>query len=114
MCQFLEVLRSGYYQWRQRDVSASKKKDTELKEKILAIYIQHQTRYGSPRIHDELRDKGIRCSKKQVERLMRGLKIRARYKRQFRKTTDSQHNHPIAPNLLNENLNPPAMLGRTE
>ncbi|HEX3009333.1 MAG TPA: IS3 family transposase [Bacteroidales bacterium] len=101
MCQFLEVSRSGYYQWNQRDVSATKKKDNALKEEILSIYIKHQKRYGSPRIHDELRDKGIRCSKKRVERLMGELKIRARYKRQFRKTTNSKHNYPIAPNLLN-------------
>jgi putative transposase len=63
MCQYLKVSRSGYYQWCQRGESARKKKERELKEKILAIYIEHNKRYGSPRIHDQLHDEGIRCSK---------------------------------------------------
>lgn len=101
MCQKLEVSRSGYYQWHKRDESPRKKKDRELKEKILAIYIKSKKRYGSPRINDELRDMGIRCGKKRIERLMRELGIRARHKRQFRVTTNSKHNYPVAPNLLN-------------
>jgi putative transposase len=101
MCRYLKVSRSGYYNWCQREESARKKKDHELKEKILAIFIQYKRHYGSPRIHGELRDMGIRCSKKRVERLMRELGIRARFKRQFRKTTNSNHDYPIAPNLLN-------------
>jgi putative transposase len=101
MCRFLKVSRSGYYQWCQRNESLRKKKDRELKEKILATYMQHKKRYGSPRIHDELHDMGIRCSKKRVERLMQELGIKARHKRQFRKTTNSNHDYPVAPNLLN-------------
>jgi putative transposase len=101
ICRILKVSRSGYYHWRKRDESLRKKKDRELKEKILAIYYKHKKRYGSPRIHDELRDMGIRCSKKRVERLMRALKIQARHKRQFRVTTNSKHNYPVAPNRLN-------------
>ena len=69
MCRILNVSRSGYYQWRKRDESPRKKQDQKLKEKILAIFIKHKKRYGSPRIHDELRDMGIRCGKKRVERL---------------------------------------------
>lgn len=101
MCRIIHVSRSGYYKWCKRDESPRKKQDGYLKEKIIAIYIKYKKRYGSPRIHDELRDMGIRCSKKRVERLMRELGIRARHKRQFRVTTNSKHNHPIAPNLLN-------------
>ena len=101
MCHILNVSRSGYYQWCKRGETPRLKKDRELKEKILAIFIKRRKRYGSPRIHDELRDMGIRCSRKRVERLMRELKIRARHKRQFRVTTDSKHDYPIALNLLN-------------
>lgn len=100
MCRILNVSRSGYYRWCKRDESLRKKKDSELKEMIFAIYLKYKKRYGSPRIHDELRDMGIRCSRKRVERLMRELGIKARHKRQFRVTTNSKHNHPIAPNLL--------------
>lgn len=101
MCRFLKVSRSGYYEWCKRDESPRKKKDRELKEKILAIYNKSKKHYGSPRIHDELHDMGIPCSKKRVERLMRELGIRARHKRQFRITTNSKHNYPVASNLLN-------------
>jgi putative transposase len=101
MCRKLKVSRSGYYQWCKRDDSPRKKKDRELKEIILAIYIKYKKRYGSPRIHDELHDTEIPCSKKRVERLMRELGIRAQHKRQFRVTTNSKHNYPVAPNLLN-------------
>jgi putative transposase len=101
MCRFLKVSRSGYYEWCKRDESPRKKKDRELKEKILAIYMKYKKHYGSPRIHDELHDMGIPCSKTRVERLMHELGIRARHKRQFRVTTNSNHKYPVAPNLLN-------------
>ena len=59
--------------------------------------------YGSPRIHKELEKLGIACSKNTVAKLMRNEGIRARSKRKFRvSTTDSKHNLPIAPNLLNQ------------
>jgi putative transposase len=109
MCRFLKVSRSGYYQWCKRGQSLRKKKDRELKDKILAIYIQHKKHYGSPRIHDQLHDMGIPCSKRRVERLMRELGIRARHKRQFRVTTNSKHNYPVAPNLLNRQFEPSAL-----
>ena len=101
MCRFLQISRSGYYQWCQRDERSRKKKDRQLKEQILAIYIKHKKHYGSPRLHDELHDMGIPCSKKRVERLMQDLGIKARFKRQFRITTNSNHNYPVASNRLN-------------
>jgi transposase InsO family protein len=57
--------------------------------------------YGSPRIHAALRQQGVRCSRKRVARLMRqhGIHSRRRPKRRVR-TTDSQHQRPVAPNLL--------------
>jgi putative transposase len=101
MCQLLEVSRSGYYQWWRRDESLHQKQDRELKEKIRNIYEQNNKRYGSYRIHQALRSQGIRCSKKRVERLMREMGLKARPKRQFKVTTNSEHSYPVAPNLLN-------------
>jgi putative transposase len=101
MCRIVNVSRSGYYQWCKRGESLRKKKDRELKEQILLIYTKYKKRYGSPRIHSELRDIGIRCSKKRVERLMRELGIKARHKRLFKVTTNSKHDYPVALNLLN-------------
>jgi putative transposase len=100
MCRILNVSRSGYYQWYKRGESHRKKKDQELKEKILHVFNKYKQRYGSPRIHGELRDMGICCSKKRVERLMCELGIRARHKRQFKVTTNSKHDYSVFPNLL--------------
>jgi transposase InsO family protein len=100
MCRVIHVSRSGYYEWLKRDKSSRKKKDLELKEKIRSIYEQSKKRYGSPRIHAELRALGIRCGKKRVERLMREMRLQAKHKRQFKMTTNSKHNYPVAPNLL--------------
>jgi transposase InsO family protein len=101
MCHKLNVSRSGYYQWCRREISPRLKKDDELKEKIRTIYEQSKKRYGSPRIHQVLRNQGLRCGKKRVERLMREMGIEAHHKRQFKVTTNSKHDHPVAPNYLN-------------
>lgn len=101
MCQFLKVSRSGYYEWIMRGESPRKKKDRELAEKIRMSFEQSKGRYGSPRIYEELRDQGIRCSRKRVARLMREMDLEARHKRKFKATTNSKHDHPVAPNLLN-------------
>jgi transposase InsO family protein len=101
MCRFLQVSRSGYYQWLRRGQSRHRKKDQELAQKIRAIFKQSKQRYGSPRIRQELKDLRVPCSKKRVERLMREMNLRARHKRQFKVTTNSKHNYPVAQNLLN-------------
>jgi len=71
---------------------------------IKKIFYQYKSRYGSPRIYNELQKQGIKCGKTKVETLMRQMGLRARKKREFRITTDSKHNYPIAPNLLNRNF----------
>ena len=57
-------------------------------------------RYGSPRLHAELHAQGRRVRRKRVARLMRGMGLTARRKRRFRRTTESAHSLPVAPNLL--------------
>ena len=101
MCNALEVTRSGYYAWRTREQSARAAEDMRLSVEISASFHQHRQRYGSPRIHDALRQRGIRTSRKRVERLMRAAQLRARVKRRFVVTTLSEHSEAIAPNLLN-------------
>jgi transposase InsO family protein len=116
MCRVLNVSRSCYYNWLKGKESNHQKTDKALKQKIQAIYEQSGRRYGSPRIYDDLIDQGIACSKKRVARLMRELGIQARHKRQFRVTTNSKHNYPVAPNLLNRNfqVNAPNMAWVTD
>lgn len=101
MCRFLQVSRSGYYEWNKRDKNPRRQEDRKLAEIIRTIYEQSKGRYGSPRIYQKLRTEGFRCSRKRIARLMREMGLKARHKRKFKVTTNSKHDHPIAPNLLN-------------
>jgi transposase InsO family protein len=100
ICSVLEVSRSGYYAWRKRRPCDRSKSDAQLAVEITATHKRSKRRYGSPRVHRALRKRGIRVSKKRVERLMREKGLVGRLKRRFRRTTDSNHLNPIAPNLL--------------
>lgn len=101
MCRVLGVSRSGYYAWCQRPVSPRKMADDLLLAQIQQSYQQSRQTYGSPRIHAELVEQGLRCGHNRVARLMRLYGLSATQKRAFKvKTTDSDHNQPIAPNLL--------------
>lgn len=71
-----------------------------LSVKIRVIHAESKACYGSPRVHNELSDQGVRCGKKRVERLMREQGLRAKAGRKFKVTTDSLHNKPIAPDLV--------------
>jgi transposase InsO family protein len=99
MCLTLAVSRSGYYEWKGR-VEAPPK-EAALRLKIIQIHRQSDCTYGSPRIHQQLRQEGQRISRKRVARIMREAGIVVRARRRYRmQTTDSRHHHPIAPNLL--------------
>src|SRR5207237_1187513 len=73
-------------------------------KKIIHIFKSHHSRYGSPRITNELHSNGEICSKNRVARRMKYLEIRAKAKKKFKVTTDSKHNLPVAPNLLNRDF----------
>lgn len=103
-CETLGVSRSGYYAWKGRPEAPRAAEDAELVDEIKAAHEASRATYGSPRVHRELRAKGRRVSRKRVERLMRQEGIAARRKRRFRRTTDSKHEHPIAPNVLDRNF----------
>jgi transposase InsO family protein len=101
MCEVLKVSRSGYYAWRDRLPSTRQRGSAELLQQIRQIHTQSRRLYGSPRITAELNEKGHRCGKNRVARLMKDHSIRAAVKkRRFRRTTDSRHSYPLAANLL--------------
>lgn len=105
LCDVLDVSRAGYYAWRSRPESARSTENRELLEDIQQIHGDHRGRYGSPRVHIELDAQGRSVSRGRVERLMRRHGIRAIMARPRRvRTTDSRHDHPIAPNLLDRNF----------
>lgn len=100
LCRVLDVSRSGFHAWRGRPQAPRVRSDAQLAVQVAAVHKRSRKAYGSPRVHAELRAKGVRVGKKRVERLMRENGLEARRKRRFRKTTDSKHSHPIAPNLV--------------
>jgi putative transposase len=100
MCHVLEVSESGLYAWRKRPVCQRKREDAQLSSHIRQIFVSHRKVYGSPRIHAQLADQGYRCSRKRIARLMRENGITASRKRRRVVTTNSRHENPVAPNLL--------------
>ena len=107
-CRVLRVSVSGFHQHRARRREIASRRhlsDAALLAHISAAYAEHCGAYGWPRIWRELRKLCIRVGKQRVQRLMQQHGIRARGKRRFRvTTTDSRHDLPIAPNLLNRNF----------
>ena len=100
LCRILQVSRAGFYAWQTRPPAPRTRADERLGLEIAAIHAESRQRYGSPRVHAELADRGCRTSRKRVARLMRGRGLAARRRRRFRVTTHSRHRFPIAPNLL--------------
>lgn len=76
------------------------REDRRLLTQIRTVYRKSRNRYGSPRVHAQLRSEGIRCSRKRVARLMRRDRLRARPRRRFKMTTQSGHSQAVAGNHL--------------
>jgi transposase InsO family protein len=105
MCSVLEVSPAGYYAWRSRPQSAQSAANSELLSAIKQVHQDNHGRYGSPRIHIALQNQGRGVSRGRIERLMRRHGVRAIMAPPRRvRTTDSRHDLPIAPNLLNRNF----------
>jgi putative transposase len=108
LCETLGVSRSGFYAWKTRPRSEASKSDERLAVEIAAAHKRSRNTYGSPRVHRALRKKGRRVGRKRVERVMRERGLVGAQKRRFRRTTDSKHDSPIAPNLLQRDFQPAA------
>jgi putative transposase len=100
LCELLGVSARGYYAWLKRPLSQRVRDDRRLKLKIRSIYQGTDQRYGSPRVYRQLQAEGERVGEKRVARLMQEERLRARGKRRFRATTDSNHSHPTWPHRL--------------
>jgi transposase InsO family protein len=106
MCEILSVSTSGYYAWRKRDNSGKEGRELKLLRAIEDVHQSSRATYGSPRVFAQLKGMGHEVGKTKVERTMKKHGIRAKTKRKFRHTTDSKHNLPVAPNLLDRNFSP--------
>ena len=108
MCEVLSVSRSGYYAWLKNPESKRKQSNNKLRKKIRTVHRDSGEAYGSPRIYQALKEQGETCSENRVARLMREDGLRAKTTRRFKATTNSEHNLPVAPNLLDRNFSPEA------
>lgn len=101
MVCWAKVSRSGYYTWLHRKPSLRDITNAELLQLIQKIYDENHHTYGSTRITRELRDTGHPVNHKRVERIMRENDIRAKARRKYKATTYSDHDLPVAENVLN-------------
>jgi putative transposase len=104
MCRVLGVAKSGYYAWAKRPKPPRAKSDAQLAAQVAAVHQRSRETYGSPRVHRELKARGVHVGRKRVERLMRQRGLQGRSKRRFKRTTDSRHGGPIARNVLARNF----------
>ena len=104
MCHVLNVTTSGFYDWQNRAPAERDLDDQALLAKIRNIFEASRCLYGSPRVHAELIHQGQKVSRKRVARLMRENGLVARIPKRFKKTTLSEHDRRIAPNLLERNF----------
>ena len=104
MCALLKVSRSGFYAWLTRPESQRSRENRSLETKIRVFHAASHGIYGSPKIHQDLIDDGVRCGKNRVARIMREAGIRSRRRNKFKATTNSRHNLPVAANLLDQDF----------
>ena len=104
LCQVLGVSPSGYFAWRSCPASCRQREDLVLLAHIRSAFARSHETYGSPRMTHELQDEGLQVGRRRTARLMRENGLKARQKRRFKRTTDSHHAFPIAPNLLEQDF----------
>jgi putative transposase len=100
LCHMLEVSPSGYYAWCKRPPSARQQTDVLLGDRIEAIYRRSHSTYGRARIHDDLKDEGIRVGGKRVARLMRERGVVGVSRRKGACTTIRDRDAGPAPDLV--------------
>src|ERR1700689_4188596 len=105
LCKVLGVSQSGYFARKDRPACRRQHENMVLLAHIRSAFALSNATYGSPRMTRELRDDGITIGRHRVARLMRENALKARQRRRFKRTTDSLHAFPVAPNLLNQDFN---------
>ncbi len=100
LCHVLQVSPSGFYASRGRPESTHTRDDRRLKVLVQASFDESKQRYGSPRVHEDLLEQDERVSRKRVVRLMQEDGLVARQRKRYKLTTMSDHDQPVAANLL--------------
>ncbi|WP_254660230.1 MULTISPECIES: IS3 family transposase [Lysinibacillus] len=102
MCEVLGVSRSGYYEWLNRPKSNQKERKEKLTSQIKRVYMDSRRNYGSLKITKQLNSEGVSVSQKTVSRIMKEEGIRSKTVKKYKATTNSKHNLPVYPNLLDQ------------
>jgi len=106
VCEVLEVSVSGYYAWLKRPESRHVVRRRELAAKIKVVFENNRSVYGSPRVYNELKAQDEAVCQNTVARVMREQQIRPKTRPRFiPRTTDSNHQQPVAPNRLDRQFN---------
>lgn len=100
LCRNLDVTTTGFYAWQTRPESQHARDDRRLRLLIHTSFVESRRNYGSPRVHDDLIDLQERVSRKRVVRLMQEAGLKARVRKRYKHTTMSEHDQPVAANLL--------------
>ena len=100
MCKVFKVRKSSYYQWLKDGPSTRWQENEKLLVAIMDIFEESKDSYGSIRMTRELKARGRNVGKNRVAKMMRAAGLRARKPRKFKVTTDSKHNYPVVPNVL--------------
>ena len=104
MCKVFKVSKSGYYHWLSAPVSKRDRENETLLIDIRDAFKSSFESYGSPRMKAEMAHLGHSASRVRIARIMRAAGLSARPRKRFKNTTDSKHNYPIAPNVLDRNF----------
>jgi putative transposase len=105
MCAVLEVSRAGYYAWLKRPISRREQANTALDSRIEKVFVESRETYGNPRVFQALKKLGVACGENRVARRMQQKALISVRRRKFRpQTTDSNHDLPIAENLLQQDF----------
>ena len=102
MSRMLGVSASGYYAWRDRPLSQHDRDELRLEIEIKAADRRTKQTYGAERLQCDLAEHRIQVGVCRIKRIRRKLGIRCKQKRKFKATTYSNHNLPVAQNILNQ------------
>ncbi len=104
MCRLLGASMSGHYAWRKRSPSLRARQEARLEAEVLAAHQRTRESFGSERSQKHLGEHGMQLGVHRIKRLRQKLGLRCRQKRKFKATTNSKHDLPVAPNLMNQDF----------
>ncbi|WP_229427645.1 IS3 family transposase [Methylomonas fluvii] len=101
LCRVMQVSTSAYYAWCNNPLNDDKKhQDQQIAENVKQIFTDNKQCFGSRRLADRLQKQGFAVGRFKTRRIMRDLKLKVRYPKRFKVTTDSNHSEAISPNRL--------------